>query len=307
MSLQLPDHWLWDHWFLHDGEKYHLFFLRASRALHDPDRRHFRASMGHAISSDLESWTVLPDAVVHSDGPAFDDKAIWTGSAIMKPGGGIRLFYTGISHAEGGMVQRIGWADSDDGITFHRSATEPVVADSRWYQTWSPGSSSDEAWRDPFVFEHEGRWHMLITARGKDAELKRSGVVGHAASDDLEHWEVLPPLSEPNVPFGQLEVMQSREIDGKHLLLFSCGADMHSEPSEGGVWVAEGESPIGPWDIEHVRYVHPTELYAGQLFQDLEGVWRLGGFTDIVEGSFIGGAVTPLLWEDVELQQPAWY
>ena len=30
---------------------YHLFFLKASRALHDPDRRHWRATIGHATAT----------------------------------------------------------------------------------------------------------------------------------------------------------------------------------------------------------------------------------------------------------------
>ena len=79
MALTLPDHWMWDHWIVDDGERYHLFFLRASRALHDPERRHMNASMGHAVSADARGWELLPDALVHSDGPSFDDKAIWTG------------------------------------------------------------------------------------------------------------------------------------------------------------------------------------------------------------------------------------
>ena len=49
MALSLPDHWLWDHWIADDGERYHLFFLRASRALHNPQRRHWRASLGPSI------------------------------------------------------------------------------------------------------------------------------------------------------------------------------------------------------------------------------------------------------------------
>lgn len=301
MTLDLSDHWLWDHWFLDDGERSHMFFLRASRALHDPQRRHMNASMGHAVSDDLRSWTLLPDAVVHSDGPAFDDKAIWTGSAVLKPGGGIRVFYTGISRAEGGAVQRIGWADSEDGVTFERATGEPLAADGRWYQTWNPQYPFDEAWRDPFVFAHDGRWHMLVTARGKGDALHRSGVVGHAVSDDLDHWEVQPPLSEPDVPFGQLEVMQSRCVAGRHVLIFSCGPDRQDRPGEGGVWIAEGQGPLGPWDIGKARYVRPEWLYAGQLFEDRDGRWRLGGFVDQSDGAFVGGAVDPLDWEGVEL------
>jgi len=64
MALSLPDHWLWDHWIADDGERYHLFFLRASRALHNPQRRHWRASLGHAVSEDARTWELLPDALV---------------------------------------------------------------------------------------------------------------------------------------------------------------------------------------------------------------------------------------------------
>ena len=43
--FSLPDSWLWDFWLAEDTSAdgqhtYHLFFLHASRALHDPDRRH---------------------------------------------------------------------------------------------------------------------------------------------------------------------------------------------------------------------------------------------------------------------------
>ena len=33
----------WDFWFADTGDAYHVFFLRASRALQDPHRRHRRA------------------------------------------------------------------------------------------------------------------------------------------------------------------------------------------------------------------------------------------------------------------------
>jgi beta-fructofuranosidase len=82
VSLRLADHWVWDSWLVEDGVDYHLFFLRASRALGDPFRRHRRASIGHATSTDLRTWRLLPDALVHADSPAWDDLATWTGSVI---------------------------------------------------------------------------------------------------------------------------------------------------------------------------------------------------------------------------------
>jgi len=80
MAFQLPDSWVWDFWVVDDGEQYHLFFLYASRALGDPELRHHRASIGHAVSADLRSWHRVADALVPSDPPAFDDLATWTGS-----------------------------------------------------------------------------------------------------------------------------------------------------------------------------------------------------------------------------------
>jgi len=300
MSLHLADHWLWDHWICDDGDHYHLFFLRASRALHDPERRHFRASMGHAVSDDARSWELVADALVRSDGPAFDDKAIWTGSTVIKPDGALRVFYTGISQAEDGLVQRIGWADSTDGVTFERACDAPLEADGTWYQRREADASGAEHWRDPFVFEHEGRWHMLITARAKGAEHHRAGVSGRAAPGPRAQGRARPPLTSPSV-FGQLEVSQSRCVDDRHLLVFSCGDDMKAEPGPGGVWVAEGEGPLGPWDVDGARYVRPEHLYAGQLLQLRDGAWVFTGFENIIDGEFIGAAPDPLPWEDIEL------
>lgn len=301
MALELADHWLWDHWVLDDGSRYHLFFLRASRALVDPDRRHWRASLGHAVSSDLKSWELLPDALVSSDGPGFDDQAIWTGSTVLKPDGTMRIFYTGISRAEGGMVQRVGWADSSDGVVFERACAEPVTADPRWYETWNPQYPWDEPWRDPFVFQHDGRWHMLVTARARGVERLQAGVIGHAVSDDLDHWEVLPPLTEPGAPFGQLEVSQSRDVNGRHILVFSCGQDMQAEPCPGGVWIAEGDSPLGPWDVAGARYVRPEHLYAGQVLPTRVGEWVFTGFRDHEDGAFVGAAPDPIPFDELEL------
>ena len=33
--LRLEDAWIWDSWIADDGERYHLFFLKAPRALED--------------------------------------------------------------------------------------------------------------------------------------------------------------------------------------------------------------------------------------------------------------------------------
>src|SRR5262245_20772746 len=130
MALLLPDAWTWDSWFVDDGERFHAFYLKASQALLDPDRRHGRASVGHAVSTDLRALTALPDALVPSDGPAFDDLAIWTGSVLRGPDGTWRMYYTGRTRGEPGLVQRIGLATSDDLLTWRADPDQaPLVAD----------------------------------------------------------------------------------------------------------------------------------------------------------------------------------
>ena len=73
--LDLPDHWVWDYWGADDGARRHLFFLKAPRSLGDPDLRHRNASVGHAVSEDLQTWSPVADALLPAPSPAFDDPA----------------------------------------------------------------------------------------------------------------------------------------------------------------------------------------------------------------------------------------
>jgi hypothetical protein len=87
MALRLEDKWIWDSWYVFDGQRYHAFYLHASRALGDPVRRHRHPIIGHAVSDDLTNWTVVRDAIIVSDSPAFDSWTTWTGSVIRDDNG----------------------------------------------------------------------------------------------------------------------------------------------------------------------------------------------------------------------------
>ncbi len=299
--LRLPDHWIWDSWIADDSERYHLFFLRASRALLDPDRRHLRASIGHATSTDLRDWQVGPDALVHADAPGWDDLATWTGSVVQADDQRWWLFYTGLSRAERGMTQRVGAAVSDDLVQWDRVGTEPLVeADPRWY---GPSAHSHLAWRDPFVIRDPGGdgWHMLLTANAKNGLPERAGVIGHARSEDLRSWRVQPPLSDP-AGYPHLEVPQCHVVDGTPLLIFSCRPsdvdrdhwDRSVVGPAGAVWSVPAESLLGPWDLALASALdHPT-LYSGQLVQDRAGNWWVLGFSDQPDPIFQGEVLDPL-------------
>jgi beta-fructofuranosidase len=305
--FNLPSSWVWDFWLADDGERFHLFFLKASRALQDPDRRHWRATVGHAISTDLTHWTEVADALVPSDGPAFDDLATWTGSVVRAPDGTWRMFYTGVNRAGGGMLQRIGGAMSTDLHTWTRVSDGPLTSpDPKWYEQLSEGKWPDEAWRDPWVFEDPDGdgWHMLVTARANEGDAYERGVVGHARSDDLNTWTVGPPLSLPGAGFGQLEVLQVATIEERHVMLFSCESGEMSEARRaregmGGIWAVNLDKITGPYDVAGAYQVHDESLYVGRLVQDRNNQWVLLAFRNLAPGRVFIGEITdpmPVSW-----------
>jgi beta-fructofuranosidase len=292
--------WFWDSWPVADGDDRHLFYLQAPRSLGDPNDRHFNASIGHAVSPDWQSWTILPDALAAAPSPAWDDMAVWTGSVVRDDHGRWRLFYTAVSHRESGRVQRIGHAESDDLITWKRTSTEPLLcADPRWYETLDRMDWREEAWRDPWVFrdpDGDG-WHMLITARALTGPRFGRGVIGHARSADLDHWEVQPPFTD-TAGFGQMEVAQVKLIDGHAVLTFCCLAqDLSAERRQAtpvvGMWSAPGESLLGPFDVAAARPFDDPSIYAGHLVDLVNGGPGLLGFADDRGHSTFDGAIPP--------------
>ncbi|WP_238011916.1 family 43 glycosylhydrolase [Dactylosporangium sp. AC04546] len=286
--LRLVDHWVWDSWLAASGDEHHLFFLRAPRELRDPERRHLSTSVGHAVSTDLRRWTVLPDPLERASASAWDGTAVWTGS-ISPHDGRWYLFYTGV---DGGGAQRVGIAVSDDLHTWQRHGAEPVAGpDPRWYAA--------TAWRDPFVFaDPAGRgWHMLVTAHAA-GEGRGRGVIGHARSADLLHWSVRPPLTRP-AGFDHLQVPQVHQIDDTTILLFSCQPAMTTLQRRNGsplsgTWVVAGGSVGAGWDVAAATpFAHPS-LSAARLARDPAGGWCLLGFRDWEHGVFHGEIIDPI-------------
>jgi beta-fructofuranosidase len=298
--LRLPDAWVWDSWYLDDGQRFHAFYLKASRALVDPDRRHHRASIGHAVSDDLVAWTELPDAMVAADGPAFDDLATWTGSTLVDTAGRGHLFYTGICRETGDRIQRIGHAVSDDLVSWHRVGEPPVAADSRWYETAELLGHSP--WRDPWVLRDEsaGCWRMLVTASTAAVVREARGCIGTAVSHDLLHWTVEPPLTAPT-GLHQLEVPQTLLVDGSWLLVW-CMRDVDlgpqaALPADGGppitgTWTAPAESAVGPFHLERAEPIRVDGCYAGRVVIDRAGRPVLLSFVDRDADGEFGGWIT---------------
>ena len=296
--LHLADQWIWDSWVADDGDRYHLYFLQAPRSLGDPGKRHINARVGHAVSEDLVTWDYLGECF----GPAeagFDDLAIWTGS-VVRDGDRWRMFYTAISTAGHHIFdQRVGSAVSADLHSWRRSSREQTLGvDRRWYKTLDlapPGTTgpdlttASETWRDPLVVADPGGdgWHMLVTARGVGAGKNDDGVIAHARSRDLLTWEAGPPLCAPGAGFGQLEVLQSKKIGDRWVLVFTCHPqemtpERIAESGEYCTWSVPSPGLLGPFDIKRARpFTAEPDLFAAPLVQLRDGSWVIVGFRNV--------------------------
>ncbi|WP_420643532.1 family 43 glycosylhydrolase [Candidatus Leptofilum sp.] len=307
MSLYIPDKWVWDFWFAQDGADYHIFYLQAPRALKEERLRHWHVSIGHAVSKDLVNWEILPDALAPSPekSNAWDNFTTWTGSIIQYDGLWY-LFYTGGNRAEKGLIQRIGLATSDDLLTWHKHDNNPVLeADARWYEQLDQALWHDQAWRDPWVFRHNGRFHAFITARGLEGEPSARGVVGHATSDDLQSWQCQPPVAHPQ-EFGHLEVPQLVEISGRWYLFFCVGYEQFSKarlarPTSKnviGTHYLVGDTPLGPFKMIEDSFLLADEVgthYAGKVLRAPKGEWVLmTSLSWTGDGGFIGEIADPI-------------
>jgi beta-fructofuranosidase len=311
--LSIAESWVWDFWLADDGDSIHAFFLNAPRSLGDPRRRHRAARIGHAVSrtADLSTWTVGGKPFDVGDRGSFDETATWTGSVVRGDDGLWRMFYTGArflheeprqTTVETGIVQSVGVAVSADLENWKKLPGPVTQADSRWYETFDPEGWNEEAWRDPWVFrDPDGMgWHMLVTARANHGPLDDRGVIGHAFSDDLETWTVLPPLSAPGSGFSHLEVPQVELIDGQWMLFFSCArealssahATIHPDP---GAWAVPIDDPVGVFDVSRARPITSSRLYSTRAIRQRNGRWALLGFLNARADEYLpGGIADPL-------------
>ena len=307
MSLRIPGKWIWDFWLVRENGRHHVFYLQAPLSPGRPALRHHRASVGHAVSSDLRSWHLLDDALRPGPPGSWDDLAIWTGSVI-NHADQWHMLYTGIDKAENGLVQRIGLAVSDDLLHWEKHPANPVLqADPRWYELLDLGRWRDQSWRDPWVFKHpdDASFHALITARSRTGAPGGAGVIGHARSTDLVKWDVLAPITEPGRA-AQLEVPQLVKLNGRYELLVSCLAEDHcvSEtadldgPGQTGTFIYSAPQILGPYTYSGGPVAAPNgplgPLYAGKLVQSHGGAWYFMAFRGDGDRSFSGELTDPL-------------
>lgn len=129
--------------------------------------------VGYATSPDGTTWTKYPGNPIMAPGPAgsFDDGILWPGT-VLYDGETYRMWYTGIRDVSE-VVWTIGYAESDDGLSWTRNP-EPVVGPYAAWNSWVVYA--------PDVVFDGSKFHMWYT--GYSSAYR----AGYALSNDGIEW-----------------------------------------------------------------------------------------------------------------------
>ncbi|HUC92901.1 MAG TPA: GH32 C-terminal domain-containing protein [Paenibacillus sp.] len=251
--LSPPAHWMNEpHGPLYFNGQYHLFYQYNPQG---PFWHHIH--WGHWVSEDLAHWRDLPPALYPEAG--FDPDGIWSGSACLDGNGNPVLFYTAGDFSTF-PTQTIGLArstfplDGDNDLKDWVKHPEPIIVQGK-------GVGLYGEFRDPFVWEEDGIWYMLVGSGTGEAGDGGTALV-YTSSGDLTGWTYRGPLyvsDYAKYPFlgiaWELPVLlplrnvEGRET-GKHVFLICPWGE--GAKVEVNYW-------IGVWNRESCRFIPDRE------------------------------------------------
>ncbi|TLS42686.1 glycoside hydrolase family 32 protein [Streptomyces montanus] len=262
VHLRPPRNWINDpNGLVFHAGHYHVFFQ------YNPDApQHANVHWGHARSRDLITWEQLPVALAPTPG-GDDADGCYSGNAISVDGR-LVAFYS--AHRTGRWWQPVTTAESHDGG--HTWAKRP--------ESLIPQPPTDTTmYRDPYVWQQDGRWRMLVGSALADGR----GAALLYESDDLEHWTYLGPFhtsspADPADPAGW-ECPQYATFGDRGVLIVS---DWTPQDGPSHVTVHTGHEEHGRFTTTAppVRLDHGPDFYAPALLKaPEEDRWLLWGWS----------------------------
>ncbi len=172
--LTSPIGWINDpNGFIFFNGKYHLFYQYNPYGL-EVDHM----CWGHTTSDDLIKWE--HHGVVIAPDREYDKSGCWSGSAIVRDNR-LYIIYTGHFEENGVRIETQNLAWSDNGTVFHKYEGNPVIG-----VDLVPEGTSVVDFRDPYIWEHEGMYYLLVGTMEQGA-----AKVLLYRSKDLFHWNFL--------------------------------------------------------------------------------------------------------------------
>lgn len=188
----------------YEGE-YHLFYQ-----YYPYDSQWGPMHWGHVKSKDLIHWEELPVALAPDQW--YDKDGCFSGSAIEKDGK-LHLMYTGHVVEGDQVIQTQCIAVSNNGVTFEKIATNPVIGEAL---LGNEGLIQD--FRDPKIIKHEELYYCVVATKTAD----NRGKILLFSSKDLLEWSFFSVLLEGNEEQGIMwECPDFFHLDGKDVLIMS--------------------------------------------------------------------------------------
>lgn len=215
------------HGLVRSDDQFHMFYQRTPNG---PFKT--QSHWGHMVSEDFVNWTVLPDALYptldEGSTSGFDMKGIWAGDVVVSNGKAY-AFYTNVNHSD----------DFNPGIALATSEDENFLT----WEKQGPLIDSDQVqdFRDPYLWEENGTWHMLIGAK-----VQGGGGLAYYTSPNLLSWTYQPVFS--SVSYANMDVGSDvwelpvfEPLDDKHILVVNpvggaVGKYDNSNPTRGLYW-----------------------------------------------------------------------
>jgi len=185
--------------------------------------------IAHAVSRDGFLWKRVKNPLFIGEPGDWDDDMLWTMHVSPDPDGpaSFRMFYTGLSRREGGRIQRIGLARSNDLYHWEKvsSANYPLSISGPFYEEDISEGRNWVSCRDPFFFREDDVRLLLVNARVPFGPVARRGCIGLAReiSPDEFRWE--QPLFIPRM-YDDVEVPGLHRIDGRYYLFGNIKEDV---------------------------------------------------------------------------------
>lgn len=203
---------------------------------------------------------------------------IFTG-CVIRAQGRFHIFYTGHNHVlpeKGEPMQRVLHAVSDDLMHWEKLRDEVFLAPVE--MGYEPND-----WRDPFVFEKDGTYHMLLAARRNFGPAQRRGVTALATSTDLKNWTLQEPLWSPE-SYVTHECPDYFRMGEWEYLIYSEYSDIHRTR------YVMRQNEQEPWVAPRDDQFDTQMYYAAKSCADDQGKRYLFGWNATREGNRDKGA-----------------
>ena len=255
------------------GDTYTVYWLLDMHDTSDPLGGHAWTS---SSTNDLVNWQHHPLALPLK----APERSMCTGSVFYHGGAYYAFYATRVADDELFLREFISVAKSKDGITFEKQ--QPMMLFE------APEGYTLSALRDPYIFEHDGRFYMIVTAHSKPGDFDHAGpCLIYYESADLKKWDFRGRYYTPGSAdgFAHAECADMFKMGNYYYLTFKVA---------GGTYYRVSESPFGPWRAmpndnigNDYALVFKTALFKGRRIavgfipwregETDNGTWQYGG------------------------------